>query len=96
MDPVIAYCGVDCSVCPDYKTGVCPSCRMTVWKEGDACMPVACCRDKGIDCCAFCEGFPCADMAEFYDDSDSHRVAYRRMLAIRETAEDCQMSQNLL
>ena len=25
MDPMIAYCGVDCSACPDYESGKCPS-----------------------------------------------------------------------
>ena len=86
MEQTIAYCGVDCAACADYKTGVCPSCRQTDWGD-DPCMPVACCRKKGIDCCALCSGFPCADMAEFYEESDSHREAYRRMLAIRAEIE---------
>ena len=91
MNPMIAFCGVDCSVCPDYETGVCLSCRLTVWKEGDACMPVACCADKGIDCCAFCETFPCTDMTDFYEESEGHRAAYCRMRDMREAANDCLM-----
>ena len=78
MEHTIAYCGVDCAACADYKSDVCPSCRMTNWGD-DPCMPVKCCREKEIDCCAYCKGFPCADMAAFYEESDSHRAAYRRM-----------------
>ena len=43
------------------------------------CMPVKCCREKGIEVCAFCEVFPCKDMADFYEESDSHKKAYDRM-----------------
>ena len=83
MNRDIAFCGVDCSVCPDYISKKCPSCRLTRWKDGDICMPVMCCREKGIDFCAFCGEFPCGDMADFYGESDSHKAAYRRMLAVR-------------
>ena len=75
----IAYCGVDCSVCPDYLAGKCSNCRNTVWPEGDACMPAACCGEKGILCCGDCESFPCAEMAGFYAESESHRQALERM-----------------
>lgn len=37
---------------------------------------IACC---GIDC----DAFPCADMAAFYEESEGHREAYRRMRALR-------------
>ena len=80
----IAYCGVDCASCPDFIGRKCPSCRLTEWKEDDVCMPVKCCREKKIDCCGFCGGFPCADMREFYAESDGHRKAYRSMLALRQ------------
>lgn len=84
MDQPIAYCGVDCFACADYKTGVCPSCRLTEWDEDDLCMPVRCCREKGIEACAFCGGFPCADMRAFFEESDSHKAAYRRLLRMRD------------
>ena len=74
----IAYCGVDCSACPDMSSGKCPGCRHTEWGE-DPCMPVKCCRDKGVYSCGECGEFPCADMRGFYDESDSHRLAYFRM-----------------
>ena len=79
---LIAYCGVDCAPCPDHTGGKCPGCRKTVWPEGDACMPVACCRKKGIDFCGECSEFPCGEMKDFYRESESHEEAYRRMLAI--------------
>ena len=85
MEHTIAYCGVDCSVCADYLNKTCPSCRLTEWKGDDICIPVKCCREKGIELCAFCSDFPCADMAEFYDESDSHREAFRRMQELRST-----------
>lgn len=83
METTIACCGVDCGVCADYLHGICPSCRQTEWKDDDICMPVKCCREKGVDFCGQCGGFPCGDMAEFYEESDSHRAAYRRMRALR-------------
>ena len=83
MKPMIAYCGVDCSGCTDLISGRCPSCRLTEWKADDICMPVKCCREKSISCCALCDVFPCRDMADFYDESDSHREAFQRMLVMR-------------
>ena len=83
MEADIAYCGVDCAACADYQSGVCPSCRQTDW-EDDPCMPVRCCEEQGVSCCGECPGFPCTDMAAFYEESDSHRAAYARMRALRE------------
>ena len=83
MDNMIACCGVDCAACPDLSAGKCPGCRRTVWPEGDACMSVACCREKGISVCGECEGFPCAEMAAFYQESEGHRAALARMQELR-------------
>ena len=84
MNDLIAYCGVDCLACPDYQNKICPSCRKTEWKADDICMPVKCCKEKEIEFCAHCEGFPCEDMAEFYEESESHRNAYMQMCKIRD------------
>ena len=78
----LGFCGVDCFSCPDYVNKICPSCRGTDWKD-DPCRPVACCLEKGIALCAFCGGFPCRDMAEFYEESDGHRAAFSLMQSIR-------------
>ena len=76
---LIAYCGVNCGDCPDYMSEKCPGCRNTEWEPGDECMPVSCCAEKSIDCCGECAGFPCEEMKEFYEESDSHKAALRRM-----------------
>ena len=47
-------------------------------------MPIACCQGKGIDCCGRCDSFPCPDMAPFYEESESHRAARARMMALKE------------
>lgn len=80
---MIAYCGVDCAACPDLAQNKCPGCRRTVWQDGDACLPVACCRDRGIGCCGECDAFPCDDMKGFYAESESHKRAYALMLVVR-------------
>ncbi len=80
----IAFCGVDCSVCPDYTDARCPGCRRSDWTGGDICHPVACCRDKCISYCGECAVFPCAEMAAFYDESESHKAAYERMCLVRD------------
>lgn len=82
-EDMIAYCGVNCSDCDDYKSDTCPSCKLTEWIEGDICMPVKCCRKKKIEFCADCDDFPCESMAEFYEESDSHKEAFTRMVVMR-------------
>ena len=79
-----AFCGVDCAACPDRVQGGCPGCRQTVWEEGGACLPVACCRERGIDFCGECPDFPCAEMRDFYRESESHARAGAAMAALHE------------
>ena len=82
-DMLRAYCGVDCSVCEDYRSGRCPSCRKTEWTEENICMPVKCCREKKITGCGQCTDFPCEEMKAFYEESEGHREAYCWMKKIR-------------
>ena len=82
IDRLIAYCGVTCAPCPDYTQGKCPGCRETEWGD-DPCMPVRGCSEKGIGICDACDAFPCADMAEYYQESEGHKEVYQRMLAMR-------------
>jgi hypothetical protein len=77
----VGYCGVDCAACPDLKSGKCPGCRQTLWPADDPCPPVGCCRGQGVECCGACPRFPCAMMAEFYEESEGHRSARARMEA---------------
>jgi hypothetical protein len=88
MDEMIAYCGVDCAECADFRNGRCPGCRRSTWEEGDECPPVSCCREKGIPVCGACGQFPCQMMKEFYDESESHRAAFRRMEEYRKAQEE--------
>lgn len=80
----IAYCGVDCSVCKDYQNKICPGCRATIWTDDTICNAVKCCREKKIESCGQCMGFPCEMMKEFYEESESHKAAYQRMAALHE------------
>ena len=82
MNTQIAYCGVNCFACSDYINKICPSCKHTQWTEEDICMPVKCCKEKGIDFCAVCNNLPCDDMADFYEESKSHKEAYHRMVSM--------------
>jgi len=84
---LIGYCGVNCGACRDYTGKVCPGCRLSTWPDGDACPPVACCQKKGIAVCGMCGEFPCQMMAEFYEESESHRQAYGRMRTVHEQTE---------
>jgi hypothetical protein len=81
---LLAYCGVDCAACGDYSGGKCPGCRQTDWSEGDACMPIECCRRRAITFCGECPDFPCAEMRDFYQESESHARAYDRMLPLKQ------------
>lgn len=81
MDKALtAYCGVDCSACRDFQINVCKGCRKT--NDDDPCMPVACCREKGVSLCGECKDFPCGDMKEFYRESESHEQAFVLMQKI--------------
>ena len=80
---LIAYCGVDCAACADYTGGKCPGCRQTDWQEGDICLPVECCPKQEIAYCGECPSFPCKDMEAFYQESESHAQAYKRIQAMR-------------
>ncbi len=82
IDHLVAYCGVNCAGCPDFTGGKCPGCRATEWND-DPCPPVRCCREREIFFCGECSGFPCDMMAEFYEESESHKEAYARMNAVR-------------
>ena len=81
-DKMIAYCGVDCSECDDYKNNKCPSCRLSEWTDDDICRPVKCCIEKGIEFCSECDVFPCKDMKDFYEESESHREAFTRLVGM--------------
>ena len=76
---LIGFCGVDCSVCSDYTTGVCTGCRASAHTTAEDCHAVTCCEERNIDFCSGCKEFPCEDMQEFFTESDSHREAFIRL-----------------
>ena len=80
----IAYCGVDCSACPDKISDKCPGCRRAKRTSDDVCLPARCCRKKGIDCRGERLLFPCRDIRGFYEESEGHKAAYLKMLLSRE------------
>lgn len=87
---LIAFCGVDCAACTDHQTNKCAGCRNSEWPDGDPCMPVACCERRGISLCGQCAEFPCPDMQAFYEESESHRQACRRMCAEQQRYRETQ------
>ena len=76
---LIGFCGVDCSVCRDFTTGVCTGCRASAHTTAEDCPTVTCCEDKNIDFCSGCEQFPCEGMQAFFTESESHREAFDRL-----------------
>ena len=79
---LIGFCGVDCSVCSDYTTGICTGCRASAHTTTEDCPTVICCEEKNIDFCSGCEQFPCEGMQEFFTESDSHREAFDRLKSL--------------
>ena len=89
---LIAFCGVDCAACTDYQTNKCAGCRNSEWPDGAPCMPVACCERRGISLCGQCAEFPCPDMQAFYEESESHKKAYRLMCESRSGEQELRES----
>ena len=79
----IGYCGVDCLQCVDYKKTKCPGCKEAI-ELGAPCNCVICNLQKKIEYCNECLTFPCEMMKEFYQESKSHKEAYKRMLEMKE------------
>ena len=56
-DKGIAYCGLACVVCCENAT--CAGCRNSGCTNKDWCKNFNCCKEKGINGCWECSGFPC-------------------------------------
>ena len=81
---LIGFCGVDCSVCSDYVSGICTGCRESAHTTTEDCPTVTCCEGKNIEFCNGCEQFPCEGMQAFFTESESHKEAYARLKKLRE------------
>ncbi|MBR6472310.1 MAG: DUF1653 domain-containing protein [Firmicutes bacterium] len=75
----IGFCGVDCSACPDFLNSKCPGCRQSIGLNDEECMAAQCCMDRGILICGQCKDYPCEDMKDFFEESDGHREARKRI-----------------
>ena len=76
----IGFCGVDCRACADFTEKKCGSCRPTVKGNDEDCFFVRCCREHGVPHCGKCGAFPCTDIKEFAEESDSHKEAFSCLL----------------
>ena len=79
---LVGFCGVDCSSCPDYLNFKCPGCRASAGMSDEDCMVAQCCMDRNILVCSQCSDFPCDDMKDFFEESESHRQAEKRLKVI--------------
>ncbi len=64
-DAIVACCGENCNICPNYKQELCDTCLATApdAKLSDYCANECtvrpCCHEKGIRNCAYCEDYAC-------------------------------------
>jgi hypothetical protein len=65
----IAYCGIDCTVCPRYKND-CPEGCLGSNPANDCglCAVRRCSLEKQIDNCAYCEKYPCEILENQYEN----------------------------
>ncbi len=75
----IAYCGIDCNKCKNYKQNVnCQGCRVEEVLLSD-CFTIPCCRAKNIEFCNQCDIFPCEKMKEFYESAPRRKKGYENL-----------------
>lgn len=78
----IGFCGVNCGACADFAAKKCGGCRPTVKGSNEDCFFVKCCREHGVPHCGKCTAFPCTDIKEFAEESDSHKEAFSRLQSL--------------
>jgi hypothetical protein len=81
----LAYCGLYCGGCKNYKEEMnCMGCRFEKSLVDD-CPTRACAAKKGLLYCGECEEFPCPGLKDFYEDGIRHHaVALQNALRIKE------------
>ncbi len=78
----IAYCGIDCNTCKNYKQNAnCQGCRVDETLLSD-CFTIGCCREKNIDFCSQCATFPCTEMKEFYDSAPHRKKGFENLKSL--------------
>ena len=91
MYPTIAYCGLDCGLCPVYYTkgpSRCPGCcGPNFFNKHPSCSIITCCVKKhNYETCADCSEFPCSKINK-WDKNDSfisHRVSLSNLNFMKE------------
>lgn len=66
------YCGMPCALCTRYRTdgkSRCPGCSHDGYYT-EPCKVYRCCREKNLNHCGACEGFPCVKLGKMGDFSD--------------------------
>jgi len=98
--PTIAYCGLDCGLCPVYYTkgpSRCPGCYgPDFYNKHPSCSIITCCVKKhNFETCAECDEFPCSkiDKWDKYDSFISHRVSLLNLRLIKEKGLDQFLTQ---
>jgi len=71
-EPVIAYCGINCAVCPDGRFRVsCDGCPSTSGRistyASQTCKVRPCALDKNIKNCAYCSSYGCEKLRVIHD-----------------------------
>ena len=86
MDGTLAFCGIYCGECKNYRQNMnCAGCR-TEEKLIDDCTIRVCAAKFGYFHCGECGQFPCEELNEFYNDGKaSHLKAYYNLLEMRES-----------
>jgi len=90
--PTIGACGIDCGLCPRYRThgpSRCPGCCGPGFEAvHPSCVVVTCCVIKrGLPVCAECAEYPCAIFERPATTRDSF-VTHRRMAPNQEAIRD--------
>ncbi len=83
MKNTIAYCGIDCESCKNYKQNMnCQGCKLEE-KLIDDCPTKKCCVEIKIDYCNQCNTFPCQMMDEFYKTNPQREKALTTLLNLK-------------
>jgi len=85
----LAYCGLFCGGCKNYKENAnCMGCRFEE-KLLDDCPTRACASARGLLHCGDCKEFPCPALKKFYEDGVRHHgMALQNVLRMRDIGPD--------
>lgn len=88
----LACCGLDCGLCPRYRTegsSKCPGCcGPNFYNKHPSCSFITCCvKKKNIEVCALCDEFPCSkfekNLSTKYDSFLTYKKVKENLLFIK-------------